>query len=69
MHCAHVSVCLPFLQPEITYQNVLLAALQKRGGEKKIPKVWRPDLTSLERHHKLFAVCSSPEDWGSSQEI
>lgn len=38
MHCAHVSVCLPFLQPEITYQNVLLAALQKRGGKKKDPQ-------------------------------
>lgn len=38
MHCAHVSVCLPFPQPEITYQNVLLAALQMRAGEKKGPR-------------------------------
>lgn len=38
MHHAHVSVYLPFLQPEITYQNVLLAALQKREGEKKGPQ-------------------------------
>lgn len=33
VHCAHVSVCMPFLQPKITYQNVLLAAMQKRDGE------------------------------------
>lgn len=69
MRCAHVSVCLPFLQPEITYQNVLLAAPQKgeKGEEKMVPKVWGKDLTSLERHHKLFAVCSTLKDRGSSQ--
>lgn len=50
MHCAHVSVCLPFPQPEIAYQNVLLAALQMRVGEKKGP------LGMLKRSDFLSAV-------------
>lgn len=41
---------------------------EREEEKRKIPKVWRPDLTSSERPHKLFAVCSSLEDWGSSQE-
>lgn len=41
------------------------SAKEKRG-RKEVPKVWRTDPTSLERHHKLFAVCSSLKDVGSS---
>lgn len=33
--CVCLSVCLPFLQPKITYQNVFLAAQQKRKMEKE----------------------------------
>lgn len=36
-------------------------------GRKRVPKLRRRDLTSLVRHHKLFVVCSSLKDWGSSQ--
>lgn len=37
MCTVHMCTCLPFPQPEITNQNVLLAALQMRVGEKKGP--------------------------------
>lgn len=43
------------------------SAANESGGEKKLPKVWRKDPTSLVRNHKLFVVCSSLKHRGSSQ--
>lgn len=62
-------VCLSAIPPARDYISECSfgSAAKERGGDKKVPEVWRKDLTSLERHRKLFAVRSSLKDRGSSQ--
>ncbi len=55
-------------QPDSYDVRMFFWQIRKRQrGRKKFPEVWRKDLTSLERHRKLFAACSSLKDRGSSQ--